>query len=94
MAAVNVTVRVDENTKREFDTFCDNVGINITTAFNMFIKSTLRTRQLPFIVTDKQVKDATADEQLAAIDAFINAIRASDEKVPEFERIKLREVEI
>jgi len=26
--------------------------MNITTAFNMFIKATLRTRQLPFIITD------------------------------------------
>jgi len=57
MKAVNVTVRVDEETKREFDTFCDNVGINITTAFNMFIKATLRTRQLPFTVTDVEPKN-------------------------------------
>ena len=52
MGAVNVTVRIDEDVKREFDGFCDNVGINITTAFNMFIRATLRTRQLPFTVTD------------------------------------------
>ncbi|MCL2699119.1 MAG: type II toxin-antitoxin system RelB/DinJ family antitoxin [Defluviitaleaceae bacterium] len=52
MGAINVTVRIEENTKREFDAFCENVGINITTAFNMFIKATLRTRELPFAVTD------------------------------------------
>ncbi|MDR1060021.1 MAG: type II toxin-antitoxin system RelB/DinJ family antitoxin [Clostridiales bacterium] len=52
MGAVNVTVRVDEEIKRDFDSFCDNVGINITTAFKMFIKATLRTRRLPFAVTD------------------------------------------
>ena len=93
MSAVNVTVRVDEETKREFDTFCDNVGINVTTAFNMFIKNTLRTRQLPFVVTDKQ-KDDTMDAQLAAMDAFIATIRASDEVLPKLERVKLREVEV
>lgn len=52
MDAVNVTIRMDKETKREFDAFCENVGINITTAFNMFIKATLRTRELPFVVTD------------------------------------------
>ena len=52
MGSVNVTVRVDEEIKKDFDSFCENVGINITTAFNMFIKATLRTRELPFIVTD------------------------------------------
>ena len=62
MAGVNVTVRIDEEAKRDFDIFCENVGINITTAFNMFIKATLRTRELPFAVTDvepqKQARQA------------------------------------
>ena len=58
MKNVNVTVRLDEDTKKEFDSFCENVGINITTAFNMFIKVVLRDRELPFAVTDKsKVKD-------------------------------------
>ena len=62
MAAVNVTVRIDEKTKREFDDFCANVGMNITTAFNLFIKATLRTHELPFLITDiepqKQSREA------------------------------------
>jgi len=75
MAGVNVTVRLDEETKREFDIFCENVGINITTAFNMFIKATLRTRELPFIVTDidkqsqarKELYDAFRDAQTQSV---------------------------
>jgi DNA-damage-inducible protein J len=62
MGSVNVTVRVDEETKRAFDSFCDNVVINITTAFNMFIKATLRTRQLPFIVTDIETQNQARQE--------------------------------
>ena len=65
MAAVNVTVRIEEKTKREFDDFCANVGMNITTAFNMFIRATLRTRELPFSITDieplKQSREAIID---------------------------------
>ena len=52
MATSNLTVRVDENTKRDFDTFCENVGLNATSAVNMFIKTVVRTRTLPFTVTD------------------------------------------
>lgn len=52
MESVNVTVRMNKDVKRDFEGFCDNVGINITTAFNMFVKATLRTRELPFAVTD------------------------------------------
>jgi len=73
MSAVNVTVRVDEDVKRDFDAFCDNVGINITTAFNMFIKATLRTRKLPFIVTD-------IDSQSQARKELGEAFRAAQEQ--------------
>lgn len=52
MDSTNVTIRMDKQTKREFETFCDNVGINLTTAFNMFVRATLRTRELPFAVSD------------------------------------------
>jgi DNA-damage-inducible protein J len=69
MGTVNITVRVDENVKRDFDSFCDNVGINITTAFNMFIKATLRTRQLPFIVTDIETQNQARQELQKAFDA-------------------------
>ncbi|MCL2081520.1 MAG: type II toxin-antitoxin system RelB/DinJ family antitoxin [Oscillospiraceae bacterium] len=70
MGAVNVTVRVDEETKKEFDKFCDNVGMNITTAFNMFIRATLRTRQLPFAVADFEPKKQAGKELLEAFGAI------------------------
>jgi len=57
MKAVNVTVRVDEETKRDFDKFCEAVGMNITTAFNMFMRAVLRTRELPFPITDIETKE-------------------------------------
>ena len=50
--STNITIRMDRETKRDFEEFCDNVGINLTTAFNMFVKATLRARTLPFAVSD------------------------------------------
>ena len=52
MATVNITVKVEEEIKRNFDDFCENVGINATAAVNMFIRTVLHTRELPFKVTD------------------------------------------
>lgn len=77
MAGVNVTVRIDKDSKREFDAFCENVGINITTAFNMFIKATLRTRELPFAVTDVDSQAKARNElyeafRVAQIQSVIN----------------------
>ena len=51
-SSTNITIRMDRETKRDFEEFCDNVGINLTTAFNMFVKATLRARTLPFTVSD------------------------------------------
>jgi DNA-damage-inducible protein J len=61
MEAVNVTIRVDKETKREFDAFCENVGMNITTALNMYMKAVIRNRELPFRVTD--LPSATIDSK-------------------------------
>ena len=52
MGAVNITIRVEEETKRQFDDFCENVGMNITTAIVLYMKAVLRTRELPFTITD------------------------------------------
>ena len=54
--STNITIRIDKETKRDFETFCDNVGINLTTAFNMFVKATLRARTLPFAISDLDSK--------------------------------------
>ena len=54
--STNITIRMDRETKRNFENFCDNVGINLTTAFNMFVKATLRARTLPFAVSDIDLK--------------------------------------
>jgi len=63
--STNITIRIDKETKRDFETFCDNVGINLTTAFNMFVKATLRTRTLPFPVSDiDSRKQASSNSEL------------------------------
>ena len=42
METLNLSVRVDANDKKNFEQFCDNVGMNVSTAINMFIKAVLR----------------------------------------------------
>ena len=64
----NVTIRMDSETKQQFEAFCDNVGINMTTAFNMFVKATLRSRVLPFPVTDLDPAPLSSRQRLK--DAF------------------------
>jgi len=78
MATANLTVRVDEGVKKEFDIFCENVGINATSAVNMFIKTVIRTRTLPFVVTDIAVDMQEVYNKLEAGEASIQAGRVAD----------------
>ena len=57
METLNLNVRVDAKDKKNFEQFCNNVGMNVSTAINMFIKAVLREQKLPF-----EVKANSLDE--------------------------------
>lgn len=48
MESLNINVRVDAKDKKGFEQFCDSVGMNVSTAINMFIKTVIREQRLPF----------------------------------------------
>jgi DNA-damage-inducible protein J len=51
MSQTTFSVRMDTEVKKQFDDFCSKVGMNTTTAFNMFARAVLREKRLPFDVT-------------------------------------------
>ena len=48
MAQGTLTIKLDNETKKEFNEFCEEIGINMTTALNMFIKKVIREQRIPF----------------------------------------------
>ena len=48
-----ISVRVNTNDKKEFENFCSQTGMNISTAINMFIKAVLKEHRIPFEITDE-----------------------------------------
>lgn len=51
MAQATISARIDERDKSNFDTFCANVGLNTSTAINLFVKAVLRENRIPFDIT-------------------------------------------
>lgn len=51
MAQSTLTARVDTQDKIAFDSFCSNVGLNTSTAINLFVKAVLREHRIPFEIT-------------------------------------------
>jgi len=48
MATTSVTIRMDENLKRQAETLFDEMGLNMTTAINIFAKAVVRQGKIPF----------------------------------------------
>ena len=46
-----VSLRFDDDTKRELDEMCDEMGMNLTTFFMIYAKKALRDRKIPFEIT-------------------------------------------
>ena len=51
MAQTTINVRIDEDLKKQFENFCNETGLNISTAINIFVKTVIREQQIPFKIT-------------------------------------------
>ena len=45
-----ISARIDKNDKARFDEFCNTVGLNASSAINMFVKTVLRRHEIPFTI--------------------------------------------
>ena len=75
MKQTTFSVRMDTEIKKQFDDFCVQVGMNTTTAFNMFARAVLREKRLPFDVTT--ISDPFYNESnLAHLRRGVNALNS------------------
>lgn len=51
MAQTNINIRMDEDLKKQFDAFCSDVGMSMTTAFCIFAKTVVREHRIPFEIS-------------------------------------------
>lgn len=46
-----ISLRLDDDMKKELDAMCEEMGMNITTFFMIYAKKALRDRKIPFEIT-------------------------------------------
>lgn len=68
MAQTNVNIRMDEATKIAFDKFCQEIGLSVSSAFNIFAKTVVREQRIPFELTTEVPNAVT----LAAMESAEN----------------------
>ena len=51
MGQATFSVRMDEDLKKSFDSLCEDFGMSMTTAINVFARAVVRERKIPFEIT-------------------------------------------
>jgi len=51
MAQTTMSIRIDDELKRQFDTLCGEFGMNVSTAFTIFAKTVVRQKEIPFRIS-------------------------------------------
>ena len=67
MAQTAMTVRLDSVQKAKFDQLCEQFGMSANTAINVFVRTVIRSRSIPFTIT--------ADNDESIREKAIKAIR-------------------
>lgn len=86
MAQTNLSVRVDEQDKKSFEKFCNETGMNVSIAINMFIKAVLRESRLPFKIETSN--NFFSDNNIKYIEKIVNDIETGKAKIVEHELIE------
>lgn len=89
MAQTNVNIRMDAELKEEFDWLCNELGLNMTSAVNVFARAVVRSRGIPFEIA----LDTPNAETIEAINEVRQAKKNPNKKLYSSFAELLKEVE-
>ncbi len=75
MSQTALTIRLDSDLKRQFDTLCEEFGMSTNTAFNIYVRQVVRERKIPFTIEAPAKEDAIVKGR----DAFYKMRQAAAE---------------
>ncbi len=75
MSTTAISIRLDSDIKEQFDKLCKEFGISTNAAFNLFARTVVRQKAIPFTIsltddTAKAQRSAKAHEALERIQAL------------------------
>ena len=62
----NISIRMDSNLKAAAEALYEELGMNLSTAFNIFVRQSLRERGIPFKITEGTPSKETVSAMLEA----------------------------
>ena len=79
MPQATFSVRMDDSLKSQFETLCNDFGMNMSTAINVFARTVVRERRIPFDIVSSE-PDITRQR---ALQAFTSIREQSAKNFPE-----------
>lgn len=67
MNTVNVTIRVDEDLKKQADYLFNDLGMSLSTTFNIFLRQSVREQQIPFMIS-RNVPNAVTQAAMQVVE--------------------------
>lgn len=61
MPQTNVSIRMDSDLKCQFEQFCSDMGMTVTTAFTIFAKKVVREYRIPFEIGAEKPNSETLE---------------------------------
>ncbi len=74
MGQTAVTIRLDSSTKQQLEVLCKEFGMSVNTAFNIFARSVVRNRRIPFEIQ----ADSKAETVRKAREAILQMRKISE----------------
>mgnify|MGYP004473365847 FL=1 len=62
----NINIRMDANLKKQFEAFCADMGMTMTTAINIFARKAVRENRIPFEISG-DVPNAETQESIREV---------------------------
>jgi DNA-damage-inducible protein J len=82
---VNVTIRIDKEVKTSVEKLFDEFGMNLSTAFNVFVRQTLRQGKIPFEIYDPFYSEGNQTELLRRVSDIENGVNLAPHELIECE---------
>ena len=89
MANTSINIRMDADLKRQFEAFCADMGMTMTTAFNVFARKAVREYRIPFEISG----DVPNAETVEAIQE-VKRMKADPSLGKDLKRVKKRGFDI
>ena len=87
---INISIRMDSELKKQADLLLEELGMNITTAFNIFVRQALREGKIPFDISinnpNKRTVAAMIEAERIAKDPSIKGYTDMDELFADLEK--------